>query len=182
VSICGTMMGGLGFEPFAAAVLCLIANTSPVAFGGIGNPVRALVAVTGLPAMDQRHDGRILPVTALILPFWLSRMVTSWRNVWSIWPGLLLAGAVFAGIQFYWSNYVDFRLVDITGGLATLIALTLFLKVWKPEQNRRFAHEPPATVELHHYSPAADYSHVVGLSARPSSPDTTTNTATPVSA
>jgi lactate permease len=88
----------------------------------------------------------------LILPFWLSRMVTSWRNVWSIWPGLLLAGVVFAGIQFYWSNYRDFGLVDIVGGLATLIALTLFLKIWKPKENWRFAHEPPATIELHHYS------------------------------
>ncbi|MDP9171067.1 MAG: L-lactate permease, partial [Acidobacteriota bacterium] len=153
VAICGAMMVGLGFEPFAAAVLCLIANTSPVAFGGIGNPVRALVAVTGLPAMQiSAMMGRILPVTAVILPFWLSRMVTSWRNVFSIWPGLLLAGVVFGGIQFYWSNYRDFELVDIVGGIATLVALTLFLKVWKPKQTWRFAHEPPATIELHHYS------------------------------
>src|SRR3954451_13872430 len=96
VAICGAMMVGLGFQPFTAAVLCLIANTSPVAFGGIANPVRALVAVTGLPAMQiSATMGRILPITALILPFWLSRLVTSWRNVWAIWPGLLLAGVVF---------------------------------------------------------------------------------------
>ncbi|MEP6714402.1 MAG: L-lactate permease [Terriglobia bacterium] len=154
VAICGAMMVGLGFEPFAAAVLALIANTSPVAFGAIGNPVRALVAVTGLPAMQiSAMMGRILPFTAVILPFWLSRMVTSWRNVMAIWPGLLLAGVVFAGVQFYWSNYQDFGLVDIVGGLATLISLTLFLKVWKPKQTWRFAHEPAATMKLRHYSP-----------------------------
>ena len=58
VAIAGAMMVGLGFNPFAAAVLCLIANTSPVAFGGVGNPIRALVAVTGAARRGpQRHGG-----------------------------------------------------------------------------------------------------------------------------
>jgi lactate permease len=147
------MMVGLGFEPFAAAVLCLIANTSPVAFGGVGNPVRALIAVTGLPGMElSAMMGRILPFTSFILPFWLTRLVTSWRNVFAVWPGLLLAGATFAGIQFYWSNFRDFGLVDIIGGLVTLIALTLFLKVWKPREIWRFPQEPPPTIHAQHYS------------------------------
>src|SRR5581483_7000125 len=115
--ICGAMMVGLGFQPMAAAVLCLLATTSPVAFGGVGNPVRALIAVTGLPGMQiSAMMGRILPFTAVILPFWLSRLVTSWRNVLAIWPGLLIAGLAFGGIQFYWSNFRDFGLVDIVGG------------------------------------------------------------------
>ncbi|MGB9605726.1 MAG: L-lactate permease, partial [Bryobacteraceae bacterium] len=52
VAICGAMMAGIGFNPFHAAVLCLIANTAPVAWGGVGNPIRTLVAVTGLPEAD----------------------------------------------------------------------------------------------------------------------------------
>jgi len=153
VAICGAMMVGLGFQPFSAAVLCLIANTSPVAFGGVGNPVRALVAVTGLEAMHiSRMMGRILPFTALILPFWLSRLVTGWKHVIAIWPGLLLAGAVFAGFQFYWSNFRDYGLVDIVGGLATLVLLTLFLKVWKPAENWHFPDEPPPTLKPRQFS------------------------------
>jgi lactate permease len=149
VAICGAMMVGLGYDPFAAAVLCLLANTAPVAFGAVGNPVRTLIAVTGLPGMQiSATMGRIVPWMALILPFWLTRMFTSWRNVIAVWPGLLLAGATFAGIQFYWSNFVDFGLVDIIGGLVTLIALTLFLRVWKPAETWRFANEPPATIHL----------------------------------
>lgn len=155
VAICGAMMVGLGFQPFAAAILCLIANTSPVAFGGVGNPVRALIAVTGLPGMQiSAMMGRILPFTAVILPFWLCRMVTSWRNVRAVWPGLLLAGVVFGGMQFYWANYRDYGLVDIVGGVATLVALALFLKVWKPKEVWRFPQEPPQTIALHHYSAA----------------------------
>src|SRR5258707_46597 len=36
VAICGAILVGLGFDPFLAAVLCLIANTSPVAYVGVG--------------------------------------------------------------------------------------------------------------------------------------------------
>lgn len=153
VAICGAMMVGLGFEPFAAAVLCLLANTSPVGFGAVGNPVRALVAVTGLPAMQiSRMIGRILPFTALILPFWLARLVTKWKHVFAIWPGLLLAGVVFASLQFYWSNFRDFRLVDIVGGMATLVLLALFLKIWKPREIWHFPEEPRPTFQIRQYS------------------------------
>src|SRR5580765_4892848 len=114
VAIAGAMMVGLGFQPFAAAVLCLIANTAPVAFGGVGNPIRVLVAVTGLPDADlSAMIGRILPWTAMILPFWLVRSMTSWANTFAVWPGLLVCGGVFAAIQFYWANVQDSSLVDI---------------------------------------------------------------------
>src|SRR5437667_3942343 len=49
VAIAGAFMIGLGFKPFHAAALNLIANTAPVAWGAIGTPVPTLAAVTGLP-------------------------------------------------------------------------------------------------------------------------------------
>src|SRR5439155_23138993 len=64
VAVTGAMMIGLGFPPFQTALLCLIANSAPVAYGGLGNPVRTLVAVTGLPEPDfSAMIGRILPLT-----------------------------------------------------------------------------------------------------------------------
>src|ERR1044072_7257397 len=75
VAISGAMMIGLGFPPFQTALMCLIANSAPVAFGGLGNPVRTLVAVTGLPEADfSAMIGRILPLTTLVLPFCLIRL------------------------------------------------------------------------------------------------------------
>src|SRR6202051_1447575 len=51
IAICGAIMVGLGFNPFLAAVLCLIANTSPVAYGGLGTALLRLGGVTdGLSA------------------------------------------------------------------------------------------------------------------------------------
>ncbi len=142
VAICGAMMVGLGFPPFQAAVLCLIANTAPVAFGGMGNPIRTLVAVTGLPEMSiSATVGRILPWTAIILPFWLIRAMAPMREVMAVWPGLVACGLGFATIQFLWSNYVDASLVDIVGGMGTLLWLAVFYSIWKPRPVWRYPGE-----------------------------------------
>jgi lactate permease len=133
VAIAGSFLIGLGFNPFQAATLCLIANTAPVAWGGVGNPIRVLAGVTGLPEMEfSAMAGRILPPLSLILPLWLVRSMVGWRETWQVWPALLVSGASFAAMQFYWSNFQDPGLVDIVAALFSLLATVAFLKVWQP--------------------------------------------------
>ena len=135
VAVAGAFLIGLGFNPFQAATLCLIANTAPVAWGGVGNPIRVLAGVTGLPeAQFSAMAGRILPPLSLILPFWLVRSMVGWRETWQVWPALLVSGATFAGMQFYWSNYQEPGLVDIVAALFSLLAMVAFLKVWTPAE------------------------------------------------
>jgi lactate permease len=143
VAVTGAMMIGLGFPPFQTALMCLIANSGPVAYGGLGNPVRTLVAVTGLPEADfSAMLGRILPLTTLILPFWLIRVLCKTRDTFAVWPGLLVCGITFGGIQFFWSNYMNASLVDIMGGIGTLVVLAVFFrKVWHPKKAWRYAAE-----------------------------------------
>lgn len=150
VAVTAAMMIGLGFPPFQTALLCLLANSAPVAFGGLGNPIRTLGAVTGLPEMSfSAMAGRILPLTTLILPFWLVRMMAKTRDTLAVWPGLLVGGVTFGAIQFFWSNYMDSALVDILGGIGTLLALAVFFgKVWQPKQVWLFPGlKPPAQTE-----------------------------------
>ena len=142
VAICGAMMVGLGFNPFAAAVLCLIANTSPVAYGGVGNPIRTLVAVTGLPEADLSGmvdaSCRGPLYTSLLAGAKHDQDPPDLRG----WPGMIACGVTFAVVQFYWSNYRDAALVDIMGGMATLLVLTLLFKVWQPRNIWRYPGEP----------------------------------------
>jgi lactate permease len=140
VAVTGAMMIGLGFPPFQTALLCLLANSAPVAYGALGTPIRTLAAVTGLPEADfSAMVGRILPWTTLILPFWLVRMIATTRETLAVWPGLLLCGVTFGGIQFFWSNFMDASLVDILGGIGTLLVLALFFgKFWQPAVTWRF--------------------------------------------
>jgi len=142
VAIAGAFMIGLGFKPFHAAALNLIANTAPVAWGAIGTPVHALQAVTGLPESDlNAMIGRILPFTAVIVPFWLVRAMVSWSETFEVLPAILVVGLSFAGTQFFWSNYMDSNLVDIAAGVVSLVCTLIFLRVWKPKQIWRFADE-----------------------------------------
>src|SRR5438067_1904325 len=146
VAVTGAMMIGLGFPPFQTAMLCLIANSAPVAYGGLGNPVRTLVAVTGLPeAGFSAMIGRILPSTTLVLPFWLVRVLCNKRDTLAVWPGLLACGITFGGIQFFWSNFMGAALVDIIGGVGTLLFLAFFFrKVWSPKDIWRYGGEGAA--------------------------------------
>jgi lactate permease len=133
VAIAGSFLIGLGFNPFQAATLCLVANTAPVAWGGVGNPIRVLAGVTGLPELEfSAMAGRILPPLSLILPFWLVRSMVGWRETWQVWPALLVSGLSFAAMQFYWSNFQDIGLVDIVSAIFSLLATVALLKVWRP--------------------------------------------------
>ncbi len=143
VAIAGAFMIGLGFKPFHAAALNLIANTAPVAWGAIGTPVHMLAAVTALPEADMNAMiGRILPLTAIIVPFWLVRAMVGWKETFEVLPAILVVGISFASMQFFWSNHMDSNLVDITAGLFSLLYTVLFLLFWKPKRIWRFAEDP----------------------------------------
>jgi lactate permease len=157
VAIAGAFMIGLGFRPFHAAVLNLIANTAPVAWGAIGVPVHTLAAVTALNESDlSAMIGRILPITALLVPFWLVRSLVGWAETFEVFPAILVVGFSFAGVQFFWSNFMDSNLVDITAGVTSLLATLLFLRVWKPKRIWRFEDErEPAIAANTTVGPAA---------------------------
>ncbi len=146
VAIAGAFMIGLGFKPFQAAALNLIANTSPVAWGAIGTPVHTLAAVTTLNESDlNAMIGRILPITAVIIPFWLVRAMVSWKETLEVFPAILVVGGSFAVTQWFWANHMDSNLVDISAGIASLVVAMLFLRVWQPKRIWRFADEIPPT-------------------------------------
>jgi lactate permease len=154
VAIAGAFMIGLGFKPFHAAALNLIANTAPVAWGAIGTPVHTLAAVTSLPESDlSAMIGRILPLTAVIVPFWLVKTLVSWKETFEVFPAIAVVGGSFALTQFVWSNYIDSNLVDIMGGVVSIVAALIFLRFWKPKKIWRFEYDDkpapaPPTAEI----------------------------------
>ena len=146
VAIAGAFMIGLGFKPFQAAALNLIANTSPVAWGAIGTPVHTLAAVTALNESDlNAMIGRILPITAVVVPFWLVRSMVSWKETLQVFPAILVVGGSFAATQWFWSNHMDSNLVDISAGIVSLAVTMLFLRVWQPKKIWRFPDEATVT-------------------------------------
>lgn len=135
VAVTGAMLIGLGFAPLAASGLSLIANTAPVAYGALGTPIIALAAVTGLDMIElSGMVGRQLPLFSLIVPFWLIWAFCGFRGMIAIWPAVLVAGASFAIPQYFISNFHGPWLVDVGAAVASMVSLTLFLRIWQPKE------------------------------------------------
>ena len=143
VAITAALLMGLGFTPLYAAGLSLIANTAPVAYGAIGTPILTLGAVTGIsPAVLSAMAGRQLPIVSVIVPAWLVVTMSGWRGLRGVWPAVLVSGGSFAIVQFLWSNYVGPELVDIVGGLVSLMCLAVFCMWWHPSEPWDFPRDP----------------------------------------
>jgi len=140
VAVAGAMMVGLGFRPLPAAVLCLIANTAPVAWGAIGTPIITLAAVSGIPEkLITIMAGRQLPIFSIIVPFWMVATLVfmnkgTWRDVWEVWPATLVCGLSFAVAQFTMSQLGNTMIVDIVSGIFSMVVTALFLKIWQPKR------------------------------------------------
>ncbi len=142
VAISAGMLVGLGFNPLYAAGLCLIANTAPVAFGGIGIPIIVAGQVTGIDTMKiSQMVGRQLPFISVFIPIWLIILMAGWKATMEVLPACLVAGLSFAVLQYFSSNYLGPELPDILSSLACILALTVFLKSWKPASIWRFPGE-----------------------------------------
>jgi lactate permease len=142
VAISAALLMGAGFKPLQAAGLALLANTSPVAFGALGTPITTLAKVTGLNELQlSAMAGRQLPFFSLLVPAWLVWSMAGWRGVAGVWPALLVCGGSFAAVQFLVSNYHGPWLVDVAGGVISLVCLALFLKVWQPSTAWQFQDE-----------------------------------------
>ena len=152
VAICGAMLVGLGVPPFRAAVICLIANTSPVCYGGLGVPIMTLESSSGVKADTiSIMCGHQLPILSCIIPLYMVKCMCTWRQTLAIWPALVVGGGSFALFQFFFATAHAYgfppiwQMTDIGGGIFSLISLALFLKfVWKPKEEWRFPEEVKA--------------------------------------
>ena len=144
VAISSALLIGAGFRPLYAAGLALLANTSPVAFGALGTPIIMLGEVTKLDVLKlSAMAGRQLPFFSLLVPAWLVCAMAGWRATLAIWPALVVCGGSFALVQYATANYHGPWLVDVAGGLVSLVSLALFLRVWQPRTPWHFPDEEP---------------------------------------
>ncbi len=154
VAISAALLAGAGFPALEAACIALIANTAPVAFGALGTPILTLAKVTGLDVQAiSALAGRQLPFFSLIIPAWMVVARAGWRGLVGVWPAVVVCGVSFASVQFVLANFVGPALVDVVGGIASLVAMAVFLRLWRPREIWRHG-EPAAAL-----APAADEPH-----------------------
>src|SRR5207249_3308140 len=151
VAISASILASLGFEPITAAVLALLANTAPVAFGSIGIPVVTLGRLVA-PVLGQSDPtsttlalsamvGRQLPLFSILIPAYLIVVMAGWKRMTEILPAVLVTGVSFAIVQFLVSNFVGAELTDIIAALVSMACLAALLRFWRPREVWQFAHE-----------------------------------------
>jgi lactate permease len=141
VAIAGAVMVGLGFKPFQSAVLNLLANTAPVAWGAIGTPIVTLAAVSGLDQLTlSAMAGHQLPFASILVPFWLVATFVkmeggTWKEAFEVWPAALVSGGSFAVMQYFASGIAATHLMtDVVSGVFSVACTALFLRlVWHPK-------------------------------------------------
>jgi lactate permease len=153
VAVSGAMLAGLGFNPFYAAGICLLANTAPVAFGSIGIPVVTLANVTGLPVLPlSAMVGRLCAMISIIIPGYLIVVMAGGKRAMEVLPAIIACGVSFAGMQYYVSNYIGPELTDIMSSLTCIVVMVVVLKVWKPANIMRLEGDKPVSTATHSYS------------------------------
>jgi lactate permease len=161
VAITAGMLVGLGFEPLYAAGICLIANTAPVAFGGIGLPVITSGHITNIdPFILSRMIAHQLPLIAFIVPFWLVFIISGWKGIKEIFPAIFITGASYALTMYLTASFLGPTLPDILSSIVSLICLVSFLKIWHPKEIWLFPKER-ANVQMHKNKPKYSKSEIL---------------------
>jgi L-lactate transport len=152
VAVAAAMLTGLGFSPFFAAGICLLANTAPVAFGSIGIPVTTLASVTGLDDhLLSTWVGRLCAPVSVFIPAYLVLVMGGLKALRGVLPAAIVCGVCFAGMQLFMSATAGQELVDIIASLTAIAGLVILFKFWQPADSFHLEgeHEAVLTVKKH---------------------------------
>jgi lactate permease len=153
VAVAAAMLTGLGFSPFFAAGICLLANTAPVAFGSIGTPIVTLASITGISELElSAWVGRLCAPISVFIPAYLILVMGGPKGLKGVLPAAVLCGIAFAGTQFFVSNFIGPQLTDIMAAMVAILALVVLFKVWKPADTFVMAGDTTSTLTIRQHS------------------------------
>jgi lactate permease len=152
VAVSGAMLAGLGFNPFYAAGICLLANTAPVAFGSIGIPIITLANVIGGAESAKwlmplsATVGMLCAMISIVIPGYLIVVMAGLKRAAEVLPAIIACGVSFAGVQFYVSRTMGPELTDILSSLTCIVVMIAVLKMWKPRTIMRLEGDKPISL------------------------------------
>lgn len=149
VAIPASILASIGFNPVFAAIICLIANTVPTAFGAIGIPVTTLATVTGLDVMNLSYLISIqLAPFIIIIPFALVILTKkSFKAIKGVFWITLVSGVAFAIPQIFIAKYLGAELPALVGSLCSMLTTILIAKFMnKKNKNEIIQHDSDSEV------------------------------------
>lgn len=133
VAITAVILVGLGFDAVKAAGLCLVANIAGGSFGAMGIPVTTPATLTNLDGLVvASKTAVIIPVISFFVAFLLVYLIDGFKGIKETLPAILVCGGTFAIVQYIVLVTLGAVLVDIISAIASLVALAVFMRFWKP--------------------------------------------------
>ena len=121
VAIPCAILVGVKFDPLKAVLCCLVANTTPTAFGSVGVPTMVLASETALDLGRLTTTIAFLQLlTTSLSPFLILFIVDGWRGVRECWRLALVADVIFLASWLVVAPALGCELPDIVGGLLTM--------------------------------------------------------------
>ncbi len=134
LAITGVMLMAIGYSAIRAAVVVLIANTAPVAFGAVAIPIITAGQLTGIPyAYLGAVVGRQTSVLAALVPLLLIFLADGRKGFRQVWPFALVMGVTFGAAKWIASSYISVELTDVIASLVALAVGVIMLRFWKPK-------------------------------------------------
>lgn len=132
VAIPASIMAALGFDPIFAAIICLIANTTPTAFGAIGLPVSTLAKITNINVTTLSYAvGIQLTLLIIIVPIILVMLTgKSVKSIKGVFLISLASGLSFAIPEVVAAKYLGAELPAILGSVICLVVTISIAKIF----------------------------------------------------
>lgn len=153
VAVVTALLIGLGFKPMKAAVIALVANTSPVAYAAFGVPITTAAALlsghnpTQNAADIAYYVSLTEPAVALIMPFALSLLIDK-EHFRHMFPLALMMGLVEGAAQFLTLRFVSFELGGVLPPIVTFLVVSLMVMIYRPPVPEEFATEKPTDLRV----------------------------------
>lgn len=163
IAITATMVLALGVSPLKAAMICLICNTAPVAYGAAGTPITTAGNIIGGTngAETAEHIAALVgvqaPLFSFVVPLLACIVLDGKRGLKDCWLPALVTGISFGISQWWCATHFSYELTDVVAALVSLGVSIVFLSIWKPKEvdavRERFGLAPLAETTVEALTP-----------------------------
>lgn len=132
VAIPAAILIGLGYKPLFSALVSLLSNSVPTAFGAVGIPVKAVAIEIGhadLQSLGSEVVFQLIPLM-IIIPFIIVTLTdSSLKSMPKNIALSLVVGAVSIAVQYYSVIYIGIETPAVLGSIASIIVIVLWAKL-----------------------------------------------------
>jgi len=140
VAIPASILAGIGLNPINAVTACLVANTTPTAFGSAGVPTATLASITGLDLQQLAANAALIQAVHTFLSPFLAVVICGGgvKALKGVWHITLIASLSFVVPYLLFAQLLGPELPTIVGSICSMLCVILAANFGKRKRNEAF--------------------------------------------